>query len=187
MRHAFLAFMAVPLFIFVSSPRTSLAFDFPDKALQLIAEANADPCSICGEKKLKEAFAVMNTKLVPGMIIDAAGSCGLMKRDTDSSYELSLACYPSTELRRSIQGEMLPDFVFSFYTLEKKLVGIADEDCTKAGTVEVFRAAPPGTVFEGKVRLIPYSYGDGPTFNYFPQANKVQIHCVLLELKQLNK
>lgn len=188
MRHAILTLFLAPAVILAFSMQVSHALDLPDEAFLLIAQAGADPCSICGEQKLKQAFAVMTAKLRPGMVVDAGSGCGLVKRDAGGSYELSLTCYPSAGLKQSVGGDQkLPDLVFSFYTLEKRLVGIADSDCTGAEMADVFRAAPPGTVFEGRVRLVPYAYGDGPSFNYFPQTDRVQVHCVLLELRPLKK
>lgn len=167
-------------------PQCSYALDLPDEALRMIAETTTDTCPLCVEQKLKHAFAIMAARLQPGLVLETDDSCRLRKNNPKDDLELSLTCYQAGALRQSISdGQKLPDVVFAFYMPEKRLVGISETDYTDGGTIDEFRASPPGTVFEGKIRLIPYKYGDGPAFNYFPAANRVLIHCVILRLKPL--
>jgi hypothetical protein len=62
-------------------------------------------------------------------------------------------------------------------------LGILQKDYTDAAAAELYRASGPGTVFDVRLRLIPYRYGDGPTYNYFPQTHTLRFHCAILEMK----
>jgi hypothetical protein len=159
------------------------ALDLPSGALQLIAETTEDPCTICAEQKLKRAFKIMNDRFIPGLVMKSDDSCRLMKSGTGDENEISLTCYPSDTLEKSVRaGEKLPQIIFKFYTPKKGLVGISDNDYTNKPTADLFHTSRPGTVFEGRLKLIPYKYGDGPTYNYFQESNILQIHCVVLQL-----
>ncbi len=164
----------------------SYAFDLPDEALRLIAETTTDPCPICVEQKLKEAFAIMEARLQPGLVVETDEHCWLKKIDPKDVFEFSLTCYPSVRLMQTIgQGQKLPDVAFVFHTSEKFLVGISEKDYTDERIIDRFRKLPPGTLFKGQVRLISYKYGDGPSFNYYQTSNRVQIHCTILGLSPL--
>ena len=157
------------------------AMDLPDDAFQLFAEATVDPCSICAEQKREKAFHIMNDRFIPGRVIQTDDNCRLIK--TGSDNDLSLSCYPSDALNTSItDDEQLPQVVFSFHTRQKRLVGIAETDYTDAPAADLFHASKPGTVYEGRIIIIPYKYGDGPAYNYFQQSNKLLIHCRVLQL-----
>jgi hypothetical protein len=164
----------------------SYALDLPDDALRLLAEASVDPCSICVKQKLEKAFTTMNARFSPGLVINSDSKCRLVKINTGDDNGLSMSCYPPDTLKKSLkEGEALPQLIFRFYTPEKRLVGINENDYSNKAIADLYRAAKPGTVFEGRIKLIPYKYGDGPTYNYFLQTNKVQIHCTVLQLKPL--
>jgi hypothetical protein len=159
------------------------ALDLPGEALQLIAETTVDPCSICVKQKLEKAFKIINDRFIPGLVIKSEDSCRLMKSGAGDDNEMSLTCYPSNTLFKSIkEGEKLPRIIFTFYTPQKRLVGISDNDYTDKPTADLYHASRLGTVFEGRIKLIPYKYGDGPTYNYFQKTNTLQIHCVVLQL-----
>ena len=161
----------------------SYALDLPEDALRLLAEVSVDPCSICVKQKLVKAFTAMNAGFNPGLVIKSNDKCRLVKVETGDDNVLSMTCYPTDTLKKSLkEGEELPQLIFKFYTPEKRLVGITDNDYTSKAMAELYHASKPGTVFEGRIKLIPYKYGDGPTYNYFPQTNRLLIHCVVLEL-----
>jgi len=162
----------------------SYAFDFPNDALQLLAEAAVDPCSICVKQKLDKAFLVMNARFNPGFFLNTDDTCRLVKVDPGDDNELSLTCYPQPSLKKSLkEGENPPQFFFKFYTPGKRLVGISEKDYTEKTVVDLYNASKPGTIFEGSIKFIPYKYGDGPTYNYFLLTNKLVIHCIVLQLK----
>jgi hypothetical protein len=181
--------ISVMLFLILSLPTSySHALDLPESALQLLAEASADPCSICARQEKEKAFAIMNTVFVPGQVINSDDSCQLLKGESGDENEISLTCYPSAVLLKSLkEGEKLPQIVFRFYTPGKRLVGISDKDYTDKTTADLFRSSRPGTVYKGRIKLIPYKYGDGPAYNYFPQTNKLLVHCVVLQLEPMRR
>jgi hypothetical protein len=165
----------------------SYAFDLPVDALRLLAEATAEPCSICAKQELEKAFKIMNDRFISGHEIITDESCRFVKVLSGGNNELSLTCYPTDTFMKSIKGdERPPQIVFKFYTSQKHLVGISDKDYTGKEIADMFDALPSGAVIEGRIRLIPYKYGDGPTYNYFKHTNKLQIHCVVLQLKPVS-
>jgi len=170
------------LSILLISPVLSIswlyALDLPDDAFVLLAEAAAETCSICAENKVKKACEIMDAFFVPGTVIQIDEQCHLIKPATGKINELSLSCYPFDALAASLaKHEHPPLLVFAFYTPEKRLIGIQESDYTAPPTADLLHDSNPGTSYEGRVRLIPYAYGDGPTYNYFLQTNKLLIHC----------
>ncbi|HOO37351.1 MAG TPA: hypothetical protein PKY89_03590 [Deltaproteobacteria bacterium] len=166
----------------------SYAQDLPDEAFQLLAEAMVDPCSICAEKYRERAFNILNETFMPGHVIETHSTCRLIRISGTDENDLTLSCYPSDALTASITGEeQVPQVVFRFHTPNKHLVGIFETDYTDEAAADLFRASGPGTVFEGRIRLIPYKYGEGPTYNYFQQTNTVLIHCRVLQLIPVSK
>jgi len=166
--------------------RYSYALDLPDDALRLLAEASVDPCSLCVKQKLVKAFTTMNVRFSTGLVIKSDDKCALVKTGTGDGNELSMTCYPPDTLKKSLkEGEELPQFIFKFYTPEKRLVGISENDYTNKTIADLYHASKPGTVFEGHIKLIPYKYGDGPTYNYLLQTNRLVVHCVVLQLYPL--
>lgn len=162
------------------------ALDLPDDAFVLLAEAAADPCSICADRKIQKAFEIMDNILVPGTVIQTDEHCRLIKIAAGKDNEFSLSCYPPDTLTAFLtEDEQPPVVVFAFYTPQNRLVGIAETDYTDRPTADQFHDSRPGTVYEGRIRLIPYKYGDGPTYNYFQQTNKLMIHCRVLQLKPM--
>ncbi|MCK9264571.1 MAG: hypothetical protein M0R18_12235 [Deltaproteobacteria bacterium] len=158
------------------------AHDLPEEPLVLLTKAAEDPCSICAEQNRRQAFRILNEHFVPGREIGGSETCRIMKPDRENT--LVLACYPSSSLKDSLDcSGKATQVVFSIYTPQNRLVGIPESGYTAQDIYDLYRACPAGTVFEGRIRLIEYAYGDGLTFNYFRQANRLQFHCVIVELK----
>lgn len=188
MRRLIAYIVALHVCALAAVPKYSHGIELPEDALGLIAQTTTDPCPICVEQKLNEAFAVMAARLQPGMALETRGDCRLRKADPGEGFELVPTCYPSEALARSTgDGRRLPDVAFVFYPSGRRMVGVSDSDVTDERIADAYRAAPPGAVFEGRVKLIPYRYGDGPAFTYFPRTNRVRIHCVVLELRPLTR
>jgi len=181
--------MRISLMLFLMSAMSlncSHAMGPPDEALLFLAETTADPCSICAKQTQDKAFKIMNDMCIPGFVMESEGKCRWIKADANNDNELSLTCYPSDTLKKSLkEGERLPHMVFKFYTPQNRLVGISDKNYTDTPTADLYHASRAGTVFEGRIRLISYPYGDGPTYNYFQKTNKLLFHCVVLQLKPL--
>lgn len=175
----FIMVILVPAFFMPQS----YAQDPPDEAFQLLAESTVDPCSICAEKKREKAFNILNETFMPGHVIETHSTCHLIKTLSNDENDLTLSCYPSDAVTASITGEeQVPMVIFRFHTPDKHLVGIFETDYTDVAAADLFRASRPGTLFEGRISLIPYTYGEGPTYNYFQQTNTLLIHCRVLQL-----
>ncbi|MFY9397108.1 MAG: hypothetical protein WAR22_01955 [Desulfomonilia bacterium] len=173
---------AVLMALLVPAPAVTGAAELPEAPLELLAKAGTETCAICAKQMRKQAIELLDEHLLPGLEISSRPGCLLVK--TGRRNALSLECYPPGEAMgpEGKQGET-PEVVFAFYTAGESLVGIAPEDCTAGEIAEVFRAYPEGTVFEGSLRLVGYAYGDGLAFNYFQSENRLQIHCIVLELR----
>ncbi len=162
----------------------SHAHDLPEEPLVLLTEAAEDPCSICAEQKRRQAFKILNEYFVPGREIGGGEACRMTKPDREDA--LVLTCYPSASLRDSLDcSGKATRVVFAIYTPQNRLVGIPESGYTAHDVYDLYRASPAGTVFEGRIRLVGYAYGDGLTFNYFRQENRLQFHCVAVELKPM--
>ncbi len=173
--------MVLGVFVPVQAP---CAMDFPPDALKLVAAAASDPCSICARQQLKKAFALLNERFPAGSVMSTDAGCRMVKTGEHGFPELSPTCYPDAgEVESLGEGQTLPRVVFTFYTPQDRLVGISQKDYTDAATAERYRASSPGTVFDARLRLIPYRYGDGPSYNYFLQTHTLRFHCVVLEMK----
>ncbi|HQI81171.1 MAG TPA: hypothetical protein PLR71_06365 [Deltaproteobacteria bacterium] len=174
--------MAMVLSVFAPVQDTC-AMELPHDALKLMAAAASDPCSICAQQQLEKAFALLKERCPAGSVISTDAGCRMVKTG-DGGGELSLTCYPAAMEEESLgEGQSLPRIVFAFYTQQDRLVGISQSDYTDTSTAERYRASGPGTVFDARLRLIPYRYGDGPTFNYFPHTHTLRFHCIILEMK----
>lgn len=179
-------FIAALLFTVIPGTMHLHAMDLPEEAFALLAEAAADPCSICAWNKTKKAFEILNRSLVPGAQILTGGRCRIVKTAAGNNNELSLSCYPSDTLTASLaEQEKPPDVVFAFYTPQERLVGISEADYTDRSVAQIFHDSKPGSAYDGKIILIPYAYGDGPTYNYFQEAHRLMIHCKVLQLTPL--
>lgn len=155
-------------------------------ALQLLAESSVDPCSICSRQARNKAFQTLNAELWPGRIVKTRTDCLFMRAKTTRENELAPACYPAGAQVKSKEAQgraYLPQVTLRFHTSGQHLVGIAEKDSTVDEIMAEYSSAPAGTLFSGVLEIIEFKYGDGPTFNYYPTSNELQVHCRLLELK----
>jgi hypothetical protein len=157
-----------------------------DGALTLLAESSVDPCPICGKETRNKAFRMLNTELLPGRVVKTSAACSLVSATPSSSEsELAPSCYPAGAPVKKKGGEgeaRLPRVTFCFHTASDHLVGVAASDFTVEDLVADYRSAPAGTSFSGVLETVEFRYGDGPTYNYYPTGNQLQIHCRLLSL-----
>jgi hypothetical protein len=163
-------------------------FTLPDEALKLLAQASAEPCSICAESQTKKAFAMLDQTFAPGTVITADASCRLVKHAGSDGLDLVPSCYPSEAFMTGLKEDEIPrKLSFTFYTAGKKLVGIQEKDLTAKDVAGRYEKAEPGEAFTGRLEIIRYPYGDGGGFNYFRETGRVQIHCRVLELSPAGK
>lgn len=176
--------LSMMLIFCVSGPRAVHSFELPDEALKLLAQSSVDPCSICAKEKTKKAFVMLEAAYAPGIVVKTDAHCRLVKPSGSDELDLALTCYPSEAIMGELTGEETPPrLVFTFSTPAKHLVGISSKDFTHAGIAELYAAAKPGTVFEGRLEIVAYPYGEGKGFNYFGGRGRLQIHCKVLELQ----
>jgi len=157
-------------------------------ALLLIASSATDPCTICAKQNLKKALAILDKDLAPGLEFNADESCMFVKPVSVKACDLYMSCYP-TEVLEALKGkgDVLPKIVFTFHTEKSHLVGVAKKDYTNPIIEKLYNDLAPGRVFKACIRLIPYRYGDGHAYNYYRQSNKLQIHCMVVELEPFDK
>ncbi len=174
--------IAVSLALMGASGRAG-AFELPEEALKLMAQASVDPCSICAQADLKKAFKLLEKAYALGSTVSTGPGCRLVKAGPDAN-DLAPTCFPSEAFMGELkEGERPPKVVFTFYTPERKLVGIAENDLTPRDQAGVYEQAKPGAVFEGRLEVVRYPYGDGACFNYFRESGRLQVHCRVIELK----
>lgn len=160
------------------------AMSLPDEAFTLLSEASADPCSICAKQKVEKAFKVLDRSFMPGTVLQSSEKCHFIKTSQDGECELTLSCYPpETLLKYPNEGKAIPALVLRFHTIERHLVGISKENYTRKEVMDFYRGLPDGAALSGSARLIPYKYGDGSTYNFIRNENKLIIHCEVLNLK----
>jgi hypothetical protein len=178
-----------PFVLFTSAPAgdsdLAAVVQALDGAFHLLAESSVDPCAICSKETRGKAFQMLNRELLPGRIFKTSTDC-LLLRSTSNENDLAPVCYPAGAPVKTREGEgQLPRVAFRFHTSAKHLVGIAEKDFTGEQVAVGHLSAPSGTLFSGVLEIVEYKYGDGPTYNYYPTTNQVQVHCRLLDLKPL--
>jgi len=183
MKHKRVLHGLIGMLVLAATARPAQAVDLPAEAFSLLSQASVEPCSICAEKERKKAFALLSRAFTPGQELTTDNACRLIKSVNGEEQELTVSCYPPAAVMESLpEGACPPRLVFRFHTPQKHLVGIAPHDLTDTSLAAIFQSAPPGTVFEGRLRFIAYQYGDGPSFNYFLKTNTVQVHCMIVHL-----
>jgi hypothetical protein len=158
-------------------------------ALQALTESSKDPCPICARQTKKKAFKIISTELRANRVLSSNHLCRFIRTTEFSVNELSLTCYPpfSGRVKEPTQDQGTVEFpllTFRFHTPEQYLIGIAEKNFTPRVLGDQYHSLPPGTIFDGKLELIRYEYGDGPTYNYYPKRNHLEVHCRLLDLKK---
>jgi len=156
-----------------------------DGALTLLAESSVDPCPICSKQTRHRAFQALNAELMPGRVIKTNAACLLVGVATSDGSELAPSCYAGGAPVKKKEGEgeaRLPRVTFRFHTTSRHLVGVAPSDFTVDDLVADYYSAAAGTSFSGALEIVEFKYGDGPTYNYYPTGNQLQIHCRFLSL-----
>ena len=172
-----LLLLAIASSVIAGEAETPAALDLPEEAFQLLAESASDPCSICAEETRKKAFQVLDDAFKPGRILKSNHLCQFMRTDACGENELVLTCYLTSP----------PLLTFRFHTAEKHLVGIRATDFTEKRFASEYCSVATGTHFEGALEIIAYRYGDGPSYNYYCAGNHIQVHCRILDIKQIKE
>ena len=148
---------------------------YPEEALDLLTQSTRDSCSICAEKNRKKAFAVLDEFYPPETIL-ASNEGRRLERMPDGLLELRFNDYDREQ----------PRLTFRFHTGAEHLIGIEPADYTDAAIAAEVDAPPQGSAstvtFSGAIRIVPFAYGDGPSYLYSPSENHLQIQCQVLDL-----
>jgi hypothetical protein len=187
--------LLLPLLIYSSAlageSDLSSVMDRLDGALTLLAESGVDPCPICGKETRNKAFRMLNAELMPGRVVKTSAGCLLVSATTSSNEsELAPSCYRARAPVKKKEGEgeaSLPRVTFRFHTDVRHLVGVAPADFTVEDVVADYRSAPAGMRFSGVLEIVEFKYGDGPTYNYYPNGNQLQIHCRVFSLTPMGQ
>ncbi|UCG81254.1 MAG: hypothetical protein JSV60_02945 [Desulfobacterales bacterium] len=154
---------------------TPAARSLPQEAFRLLAESASDPCSICAKETREKAFRVLERAFKPGKILKSNHLCQFIRTDACGENELALTCYLTP----------LPLLTFRFHTAANHLVGISTTDLTEKRLANEYFSAATGARFEGTLEIVTYKYGDGPSYNYYFTGNHIQVHCRILDIKQI--
>ena len=148
------------------------------KAFEILAGTVGESCSICVSKSLKNAFSLLNDKFEPGKIVSTSETCLFEKTKAADQYELEASCYSKIS-----ESKGYPLLTFRYHTDSDKMVGISSSDLTENHIASEYNTQQPG-FFTGKIKIVDFSYGDGDSFNYLPNAHHLQIHCKVLSLER---
>jgi len=144
--------------------------DLPAEALGLLAKSASDTCAVCAREARQEAFQILAAAFPPGRIV------------ASDSMRWFVALPGGNELLLGPPPAAGPAVTFRFHTAENHLVGIAESDWTDSNLAERIHALPPGSPFHASIEVVPFAYGDGPTFSYSPSAGRVRVHCKVVAI-----
>jgi hypothetical protein len=154
---------------------TPAALCLPQEAFRLLSESASDPCSICARETREKAFRLLQGAFKPGRILKSNHVCQFIRTNACGENELALTCYLTP----------LPLLTFRFHTAANHLVGISTTDFTEKRLASEYCSAATGARFEGTLKIVTYKYGDGPSYNYYFAGNHIQVHCRILDIKQI--
>ncbi len=150
-----------------------------NEAIELLAKSIDESCDICVEQILKKAFSLLDRDLTPGKTIVTSAACLFEKAVSTEVNELTASCYSG-----NTGPAPYPILTFRFHTLAEKLAGVSAADLTENQKTSEYRANNGG-LFEGKIQIVEFRYGDGHTFHYFRKTHHLQVHCKLMDLNQV--
>ncbi len=142
---------------------------FPQESLELLNESTGDSCSICAEKKRKEAFVGLTQAYAPGTILKSTALRHFAPL-AGGEQELTLTDYDRTA----------PALTFRYHDEKNHLVGIAENDFTDSTLAARIGAMTPGLEFDGAIQIVAFEYGDGPSFLYSRATNHLEVQCRVL-------
>jgi len=143
----------------------------PTEAFELLTKSTTDSCSVCARDFRKQAFRILEERFRPGVVV-RNDSLNWFARAPGSENELIVAS--------QFRGD--PKLTFRFHTAEDHLVGISESNMTDESLADRCRSAPAGSIFQGAIEIVPFAYGDGPTFLYRASNNSIQVHCKVLDI-----
>ena len=144
----------------------------PGAAFELLAESAADSCAICARDLRMRAFRILEERFRPGSILRS-----------DPRIRFTMAPGSTNELMLTSHVGGDPALTFRFHTEKDHLVGISESDWTEESLAGLYRTAPDGAEFQGAIEIVPFDYGDGPTFVCVASSGRVQVQCRIVEIE----
>jgi len=141
------------------------------EALDLLSKSAADSCSACARDFRRQAFRILEERFRPGAVVRS-----------DSLSRFARVRGGENELMVASESPRDPMLTFRFHTAVNHLVGIAESDLTDEVLADRCRSLPEGAGFPGAIEIVPFTYGDGPTFLYQSSIHRVVVHCKILEI-----
>lgn len=170
---------------------TESSIDIPLMAFKILAESTVEKCPTCVYTMQKQAFKMIDAVFVPGKTIASGKEFTFIRNDTCEYGELLISTYkeriPISE-EPGKEGPYLPLMTFNFHTGRHHLAGVKSQHFSPDTIDTVYGEPDDGKVrhFSGKIVLIPSNYGNGKAFIYFVKTNKIQVQCLVTELKALD-
>lgn len=180
------SFFAVALFLCAVFPLSAGEDQFLT-ALTLIAQSKVEGCSICADKDGKKAVKIIDQAFIPGKTISVAGTSQFIRTAECVNNEFVLSSRPVREKKTLADGSEieLPLVTYRIHTDGDHLAGINRADFTGAEEAKPFAKFRYSKSWkgEGELVLVPYAYGDGKCFIYFPKHNTLQFQCKVVKVK----
>jgi hypothetical protein len=149
-------------------------------AFELLARSADDSCASCARDHQRSAFEVLEERFPPGKIV-RSDSLLSFQRAPQSDDELILV-WGAADGSTWSTWRARHRLTLQFHTAEDHLVGIAEADMTDEGLALLCRSTPDSVALHGALEIVPFAYGDGPSFLFTPSAQRIQIQCRILEL-----
>ncbi len=147
-------------------------------------KSRKETCSVCIDNLREEAFGILTESMRPYTRLSAGKNCPLVFSKDDGEPEFQPVCYAEIS-DPSDRASDLPVLIFRFHTRDRHMIGISPEDFTNDTIADFIFSAPRDAVFHGVIELVPFRYGDGPTFIYFDETNRLAIQCRILEIETI--
>lgn len=144
----------------------------PVEAFALLTESATDSCAVCARELREKAFRMLDESFRPGRFVRSDASRRFL-RVAGGANELILSSWPGGN----------PWLTFRFHTADDRLVGIAGADLTNRTIADRCLSNREGAFFHGTIEIVPFAYGDGAAWLYYPSNNHLQIHCRIVEIR----
>jgi hypothetical protein len=182
--------LSIPLCISLLFAGEVSSFEPPLLALKLLAETKIEKCPDCALEKQKRAFRMLDSDLKEGRTINSGNNAVFIRNNDCDDGELLISSYSqrmTTNDNYEKKNLDMPLITFYFHTKRHHFAGTKSGYFTgdKIDTVYGESKIKNVKTYTGRISIIPCSYGDGKTFIYFARKNKIQVHCNVIELKEV--
>jgi hypothetical protein len=124
---------------------------------------------VCIREKRADAFALADEWFTPGTRVQSTAQSGWRVLPGGEQ-----------ELYFGSPEERLPTLSFRFHTDSDHLIGIRPDQYTDEDLARRILALPPGESRTETLEVIPFAYGDGASFLFDEEQNRLQVQCRVL-------